>query len=72
MIGKNKMTLNIQRHFYEHRKLNELNEVPESHQSKRYLYEFHNDVKYYMSRGMSEDESKRYVKHWYQVGGGLK
>ena len=62
------MKLNTQRHFYEYKALNKLKEVPESHHSKIYLYEFHNDVKYYMSRGMSEDESKRYVKHWYSLG----
>ena len=28
-------------------------------------YEFQNDVRYYVSRGMSESESKRYVKYWY-------
>lgn len=63
------MTLNTQRHFHEYRKLNKLKEVSESYYSKIYLYEFQNDVEYYMPRGMNEDESKRYVKHWYKIGG---
>ena len=59
---------NTQRHFYEHRQLNKLKEVSESHHSKIYLYEFDNDVKYYMSRGMNKEDSERYVKHWYKMG----